>query len=182
MKDRDEMVKLTPIEKFFTESELNQMLMAINPQPNQCYRNNGLFAFLMKFKYPTIEYCEGINEGCYVHAFNSIIVDGVRYYIDFSGYYLEKKHGIPRDSYAQLLRTYTIEEIFQLFDKLRRSCCIIDIDGTFVKYLKRMLNKCSDLTENNRRILEKRIFMYKEDANNIKQKMLAEEFVLSHST
>lgn len=181
MRDRDVMIKLTPIEKLFTESELNQMLMTIKPQPKQCYRNNGLFALLMKPKYPTIEYCEGINMGIFVHAFNSIIIDGVRYYFDFSGYYLEKKHGIPRDEYAQLLRTYTVEEIFQLFDELGHSCCIIQIDGTFAKYLKRVLNKCSDLTEDNRRILKKRIGEYKEDTHDIKQNLLAEEYVIAHS-
>lgn len=181
MRDRDETVELTPIEKLFTESELNQMLMTINPQPKQCYRNNGLFALLMKPKYPTIECCEGINKGFYVHAFNSIIVGGVRYYFDFSGYYLEKKHGIPRDQYALLLRTYTVEEIFQLFDELDYSCCIIEIDGTYVKYLKNVLNKCNNITEDVREILEKRISRYTKDMQDIKQIKHARDCVLAQS-
>ena len=181
MKDKNETIQLTPIEKLFTESELNQMLMAINPQPKQCYRNNGLFALLMKPKYPTIECCEGINMGCFVHAFNSMVVGGVRHYFDFSGYYLEKRYGLPRDQFAQLLRTYTVEEIFQLFDKLGFSCCIIEIDGTFVKYLKGVLNKCNDLTEDLRELIEKRISHYSEDAHDMKQNMLVEEYMMAHS-
>jgi hypothetical protein len=141
MKNLEIEIKFSPIEHFFTEAELTEMIRIINPKECECYRNNWLFALLAKCKYPSIGCCEGIYDGLSVHFFNNIIVNGKEHFIDFSGYYLQKKHGLLLSGYALLLRQFTISEMKEFIEKKGFMCCTIDFDGTYEKYLNKMCSK-----------------------------------------
>ena len=131
-------IVLTPIEELFDEKELLDMFMKIKPRLHCCYYHSCMFAHYMKAKYPSIEYHEGVYEiGLYVHAWNSIVKEGVKYYFDFTGYFLEKKFRIPRASNALLLRTYSPKEIYKYFFEKGQWGCTIDIDGTYDRYIEK---------------------------------------------
>lgn len=147
MKNIERVIKFTPIEQIFSEEELNQMMKVINPQPKQCYRNNWLFALMMKSKYPSIDYCEGMYRAFWVHAFNSLIVNGVRHYVDFSSYYLCKRYGIERYDTAIVLREYTVMEMKPFIDRYGFEGCIIDLDGTFDRYIDKLCRRYSKVAE-----------------------------------
>ena len=147
MKNTETIINFTPIEQLFTQEELSKLIKMINPQPKQCYRNNFLFALLVQSKYPSIEYAEGVYCSFYVHAFNSIVVNGVKHYIDFSGYYLYKRYGIEQAKQAIMLRQFSINEIKTLNDERGFMACSIDMDGTLHRYRNKLCKKYKDVNE-----------------------------------
>ena len=137
MKNCKEKIVFTPIEELFEKNELLDLFMKIKPRVHYCYYHSCMLAHLMKAKYPSIEYHEGVYEiGLYAHAWNSIVKDGVKYYFDFTGYFLEKKIGIPRVFNAVLLRTYSPKEIYKILFKKHQWGCTIAFDGTYKRYIE----------------------------------------------
>lgn len=142
MKNVSEEIVLTPIEELFDEKELLDMIMKIKPRLHYCYIHSCLFAHLMKEKYPSIEYHEGIYEiGLYAHAWNSIVKDGQKYYFDFTGYFVEKKTGLPRAYNAVLLRTFSPKEIFKVFFNKYQWGCTIERDKTYKRFIDKFYKK-----------------------------------------
>lgn len=138
MKNSEELIEFTPIEDLFSMKEILDMVMAIKPQEHYCYIHSCVFAVNMARIYPSIEYHEGIiTKGLFVHAWNSIVKNGRRYYFDFTGYFLAQKYKVKVNYQAILLRTYTPNEIFKLMFKKEIQCCQIEKDGTYKKYIDR---------------------------------------------
>lgn len=136
MKNSIEVIELTPIEELFSEKEIWDMFLLIKPKLHHCYEHSCRLAHYLKKKYPTIEYHEGIySDGLILHAWNSIVKDGKRFYFDFTGYFLEKSRKIERWGDAILLRTYSPKEIYDLMFKKGIFCCQMENDGSYNKFI-----------------------------------------------
>ena len=60
MKNNNEKIKFTPIEKLFNKKELEKMIEMIKPKTHECHRNSWLLAQFYNLQYPTLEYNEGL--------------------------------------------------------------------------------------------------------------------------
>lgn len=159
MKNSEELIDFTPIEELFSMKEILDMVMEIKPQEHYCYIHSCEFAINMARKYPSIEYHEGIiTQGLFVHAWNSIVKNGRRYYFDFTRYFLAHKYKVEINYQAILLRTYSPKEIFKLMFKKNIQCCQIEKDGTYKKYIdknfKEEKEKIDQLITINKKIKE----------------------------
>ena len=142
MKNELKQIVLSPIEELFSEKEILDMFMLIKPKLHHCYDHSCRLADYLKKKYPTVEYHEGIySDFLILHAWNSIVKDGIRHYFDFTGYFLEKSQKIERWGDAILLRTYSPKEIFKLMFEKGIFCCQMENDGSYNDFIEKHCKK-----------------------------------------
>ncbi len=136
MKNNNEKIKFTPIEKLFKKKELEKMIEMIKPRTHECHRNSWLLAQFYKSQYPTLEYNEGLYSYNFPHAFNSMVINGVRHYFDITSYINKIEHDIEPCKEGILLRSYTPKEIFRKFYKDKAYYITVEVDGTVFKYVR----------------------------------------------
>ena len=134
MKDCIEKIKFTPIEQLFSKEVLERIISSVKPKTHECHRNSFLLATYFMIYYPTMEYNEGMLDFYTPHAFNSIIVDGVRRYFDITSYINLINYNARREDNGVLLRSYTPGEILNIVKDEDEYSITVEKDGTVAKY------------------------------------------------
>lgn len=134
MRDCIENITFTPIEQLFSKEVLERMVSLVRPKTHECHRNSFLLATYFMIYYPTMEYNEGMLNSYTPHAFNSIIVDGIRRYFDITSYINLINYNARREDNGVLLRSYTPGEILNIVKDEDEYSITIEKDGTVAKY------------------------------------------------